>query len=337
MTARPESMVVMDDHAYATIFDTSRRERLAGLTSLGTPVHTTELESPAARSRLPEVSVLVTGWGCPPLTAEILSAAPELRAVFHAAGSIRHHITAACWERGLLVTTAAQANALPVAEYTLAAILAAGKRLPLFVAEFRGSPGGYGAWRDAVRSPSNYGKTVGIVGLSRIGRRVAGLLQSFDLRVLAADPYAAADDATELGVALVDLDALLAESDIVSLHAPELPATRHLLDARRLSLLRDGGTVINTSRGSLVDTAALTAECVTGRLDAVLDVTEPEPLPADSPLYQLPNVVLTPHVAGAMGTETLRLTDAALDELERYVTGRDLQHRVVEADLATMA
>ncbi|MEV4019937.1 NAD(P)-dependent oxidoreductase [Nonomuraea angiospora] len=154
---------------------------------------------------------------------------------------------------------------------------------------------------------SNYGRVVGIVGLSHTGRRVAHLLRSFDLTVLASDPYATEADAQALGTTLVSLPDLLHRRDIVTLHAPSLPETRNLLNADRLALLPDHATVINTARGSLIDTGALTAECVSGRLSAILDVTDPEPLPVDSPLFGLPNVQLTPHIAGAMGTEVHRL------------------------------
>ena len=101
--------------------------------------------------------------------------------------------------------------------------------------------------------------------------------------------------------------------------------------------MKDHATLINTARGSLVDTKALEAECATGRIIALLDVTEPEPLPADSALYNLPNVIITPHIAGSLGTETRRMSDAALDDLERYLDGRDLLAQVVHEDLGLSA
>ncbi|MEV0596047.1 hydroxyacid dehydrogenase [Nonomuraea cavernae] len=337
MTHRPEVLVVMAGETYQRLFDEPRRDRLARLAAVRDPVQVAELESAPARERLAEAEVLITGWGCPPLTAGVLARAPRLRAVLHAAGTVKGHITPACWDRGLIVTSAAAANAIPVAEYTLAAVLMAGKRAHRFAALYTGHPGVWGPWRDSPPNPSNYRRTIGIVGLSHVGRRLAALLRPFDVRVLATDPHASAAGASALGVTLVELETLLGGSDTVTLHAPELPETRHLLDGRRLALLPDGATVINTARGSLVDTAALTAECVAGRLDAVLDVTDPEPLPAGSPLYTLPNVVLTPHIAGAMGTETHRLADAALDELESFAEGVPQRHPVAGGDLTRIA
>jgi phosphoglycerate dehydrogenase-like enzyme len=124
---------------------------------------------------------------------------------------------------------------------------------------------------------------------------------------------------------------------VLTLHVPALPATRHLIGAKELALLRDGATVINTARGSVIDTAALESECVSGRLDAILDVTEPEPLPADSPLYDLPNVMITPHIAGSLGSETRRMSESALDELERYLSGLPPRAPVTADEIAVSA
>jgi phosphoglycerate dehydrogenase-like enzyme len=266
----------------------------------------------------------------------VLAGAPRLAAVIHAAGSVRPFVTQACWERGIAVSTAADANALPVAEYTLAAILFAGKGIRAIEHEYRTRR----APLDVVaryRDVGNYGRTVGLVGASRIGRRVIELLRPFDLDVVVYDPYLGAAEAAALGVRLTDLPDLLATCDIVSLHAPALPRTRHLVDKSGLALMRDGATLINTARPSVVDQQALEAELVTGRLNAVLDVTEPEVLPADSPLYGLPNVTLTPHVAGALGTELPRLGALAVGEVARFVAGEPLAHPVVAADLDRVA
>ncbi len=178
-------------------------------------------------------------------------------------------------------------------------------------------------WHHELADAGNYRRTVGIIGASRIGRRVIELLRPFDLRVLLYDPYVAAAEAAALGVAPgPPRRPLRATATSSPCTRPQLPATRHLLGAAHWRLLPDGATLINTARGSLVDETALLPELVTGRLHAVLDVTEPELPPAGSPLYELPNVLLTPHVAGSLGTELHRLADHALNELERYAQGR---------------
>ncbi|MFC0602502.1 hydroxyacid dehydrogenase [Streptomyces palmae] len=282
-----------------------------------------------------EVELLITGWGCAPLTAEVLAGLPKLRTVLHAAGSVKAHITPACWDRGLVVCSAAAANALPVAEFTLAAILLCGKdalRLRGRYADECRLPG-----PEATARIGNLGRRVGIVGASRIGRRVIELMRPFDLEVAVYDPYLSVAEGRELGARVLPLDELVATSAVLSLHAPALPETRHLLDARRLALMPDGAALVNTARGALVDTPALTAELRTGRLSAVLDVTEPEPLPAGSPLYRLPNVLLTPHIAGALGTELERLGAAVAEEVERLCSGAAPRYRVLREDLARIA
>ncbi|CAM5666984.1 hydroxyacid dehydrogenase [Streptomyces atroolivaceus] len=317
---RPRTVLAMDPSVRDALFDQESFTRLAVIADTDHSLVVEDFNDPASAAALAEAEVLFTGWGCPPLTADALARMPRLRTVVHAAGSVKHHITDACWERELTVTSAAGANALPVAEYTLAAILFAGKRVLAAQRTYRRKRARVSAI-DVIGTGGNYGRTVGVVGASRIGRRVIELLRPHDLRVLLYDPYVDEAEATRLGVTPVSLDTLVRSSDVVTIHAPELPETRHLFDRERLALLPDGATLINTARGSLVDTEALTEELVSGRVDAVLDVTEPEVLPAASPLYDLPNVLLTPHVAGSAGNELARMTHAALDELERYGHG----------------
>lgn len=334
--SRPSVVLAMDKPVRDALFDRAALHRLTTIADTDPELVVTDFTDPAHAGRLAGAEALLTGWGCPPLDRTALAAMPRLRTVVHAAGTVRHHITEACWERRITVTTVAGANALPVAEYTVAAILFAGKRVLETAQAYRAERGRVDLLG---RFPAigNYRRTVGIVGASRIGRRVIELLRAFDLRVLLHDPYVSAEEADRLGVTLVDLDTLALRSDVLSIHAPELPTTRHLFDRARLALLPDGATLINTARGSLVDTRALTDELVAGRLYAVLDHTEPELLPADSPLFDLPNVLLTPHVAGSLGNELGRMADAALDELERYAAGEEFTDPVRRDTLAYSA
>lgn len=309
----------MAGNSLRTQFGPEELARLAATATLGEPMAVTELSSPAVRARLAEVEVLVTSWGCPPLDPGVLRHAPRLRAVLHAAGSVRGHVSKAVFDRGILVTTAADANAQPVARYTLAAILWAVKKVPFLAAEARRHRGDW-SYRQGHGEPGGT-PTIVLVGFSRVGRRVARLLQQVDAgRVLVVDPYADPAAVAASGAALTTLAEALPHADVLSLHAPDLPATRHMIGAAELAVLPPGATLINTARGRLIDHAALEKACRAG-LHAILDVTDPEPLPSASPLYGLPNVMLTPHVAGALGTETRLLTASALTELERYAAG----------------
>ncbi|MGW9270734.1 NAD(P)-dependent oxidoreductase [Microbacterium sp. NPDC055599] len=333
MSARPTVLVAMSPDAWDLLFDGPRRNRLAALALIDDPVPVTAVDAAAPQERLARVEALVTGWGAPALDEAALARLPRLRAVFHAAGSVRGLVSEALWHRGILVTSAADANAAPVAEYTLAMILLAGKRalVPLRTADPQHD------LRTGARVGGRIGnldRTAGIVGFSRIGRRVVELLRPFPgIEVLVADPFADAAEVRAAGAELVPLATLLPRVDVLSLHAPALPATRGMIGRAQLAALRDGTTIINTARGALLDHDALADECTDGRLDAVLDVTEPEPLPVDSRLLQLPNVAVTPHLAGSLGSETRRLADAALDELEAWIAGAPPLHPVRPADL----
>jgi phosphoglycerate dehydrogenase-like enzyme len=323
--------------AIDALFGPAERTQLGRLCHVLTPEPLRALDDDAARAVLAEVDILVTGWGCPPIDDKVLAAAPKLRLIAHAAGSVRALVSPSVFARGIAIVTAADANALPVAEFTVAAILFANKRVLDFAARYASERRPLGIYVNTPPTVGNFRKTVGLVGASRIGRRVAQLLRPFDFTVLVADPFLSPAGARDLGVELVELDELLARSDLVSLHAPSLPETRHMLDSRRLGLLRDGTTLINTARGALVDQAALTAELTSGRLNAVLDVTEPDVLPPDSPLYDLPNALLTPHVAGAAGGELRRFGELITAEIDRFVRGEALQHAVDPQTFTTQA
>jgi phosphoglycerate dehydrogenase-like enzyme len=322
------------------LFGPGELARIGQLCRILDPRPLQRLDDARARTVLADTAILVTGWGCPPIEAAALDAAPRLRLVAHAAGSVRAIVSQDVFDRGVTVVGAADANALPVAEYTVAAILFANKRVLDFAARYRRERGELGELGVYVKAPAtvgNFGKTIGLVGASRIGRRVAQLLRPFDFTVLVADPFFSPTAARGLGVEWVELDALLERSDVVSLHAPSLPETRHLLDARRLSLMRDGAILINTARGALVEQEALIGELVSGRLSAVLDVTEPDVLPAQSPLYDLPNVLLTPHVAGAAGGELRRFGVLITAEIDRFVRGEALRHAIDPATFSYQA
>jgi len=320
ITRRPETMLVMGEHTLSTQFGAAEHARLAASASLGDPIAATELHSPPVQARLAAVEVLITSWGCPPLDSDVLRHAPRLRAVLHAAGSVRGHVGQAVFDRGILVTAAADANAKPVARYTLAAILWAVKKVPFLAAEARSHRDDW-AYRQQHGELGAASPTIVLVGFSRVGRRVARLLQLADVTgVLVVDPFADPAAVAATGAELVTLADALPRADVLSLHAPDLPATRHMIGKAELAALPPGATLINTARGRLVDHTALEKACLAG-LHAILDVTDPEPLPRSSVLYELPNVVITPHVAGSLGGETREMAASALTELERYAAG----------------
>ncbi len=333
---RPNVLVCMDSAIAARHLDLERLQRSGRLVAV------VERYDELPGTDLGEIDVLISGWGTPPLDAAVLALMPRLRAVLHTAGTVKEVVTPALVERGALVTNNVVENADPVAQYTLAALLWSGKRVP-WLARGAADLLDPRSRVETVLELSNWRRTIGIIGFSRVGRAVLeALTQPFLTRtmspeLLVADPYADAGRVARAGARLVGLDELLARSDVVSLHAPRTSETIGMIGARELSLMRDGATFINTARGALVDHDALLAECSTGRLSAILDVTSPEPLPPDSPLLSCPGIIITPHVAGSLGSEIDRMADGALDELERLASGRPPREPVPLAELGRLA
>ncbi|MFI9246697.1 hydroxyacid dehydrogenase [Streptomyces sp. NPDC053086] len=326
MTERPRALFAMTPQNVPLVFPPELLARLRACVEIDSTVVAHDFTEPRAREALARTEILITGWGCPRLDPAALDAAPRLRAVLHAAGSVKGFTTPEVWHRGIAVSSAAAANALPVAEYTLAMILLAGK--DVFALRDRLRDRRAFPYDGILPGIGNYGRRVGIVGASRIGRRLIELLRPHDLEVTLADPYVDAPEAARLGVPLLPLDELLRTCGIVSLHAPQTAETRRLIGARELALMPAGSVLINTARGALVDHEALVAELRAGRLSAVLDVTDPEPLAADSPLYDLPNAFVTPHLAGSQGNEVARLGRVVVEEAERLSSGGALLHAV---------
>lgn len=268
---------------------------------------------------LPGTEAVVTSWGSPAFTPELLAVADSLKIVGHAAGSVKWLMPKEGYDRGIVVLSAAAVIADSVAEYTLWAMLSMQRDLyryeRLMKAE-RGWKGGGGGFAHEL-----YHKQVGIVAASMVGRRVIQLLKPFACDVVVYDPYLSESDGRALGVQRVSLEALFETSDIVSVHAPVIPETREMIGARHFRAMRDGALFINTARAWVVDQAAMLVELRTGRIRAVLDVFDQEPLPADDPLRDLGNVFLTPHVSGFTEEARLRLVEAIADDMVRFFGG----------------
>ena len=320
-----KALLVMPEGLQHRMFDASQLERLAQLADID-PEQTVPDLAAATEEELRDVEVLVTGWGSPRIDARTLARLPRLRAIVHTAGTVRFVVTEAVWERGaIVVTSATEANAVPVAEFTLAQILLAGKRSLAREAGYRTDhqvQGGVAAGPEI----GNHGGVVGLIGASRIGILVAEHLRRFDLEVLITDPFANAEQIEALGARKVEPEQLYSRSDVVSLHAPDVPSTRGMVSGELLALMRDGTTFLNTARPALVDLDALRAELASGRLAAVLDVHDD--LADDDPIWDLPTVSITPHLAGSQGNELRRMGEFALEEVRRLAAGEPPRYPV---------
>jgi phosphoglycerate dehydrogenase-like enzyme len=324
-----KGLFVLESSAYSAVYAPAAALEIEQRVEVVGPPHTSK-SIWQEREILSQIDVLFSGWGSPRIDEAFLAAAPRLKAIFYGAGAINVWATPAVWERKIVVTTANQANAIPVAEYTLSTILFSlkhGWRLCREKQVHRG-------FQIRGDIPGNYQSVVGLVGMGTIACLVARMLAPFNMTILTHDPFLSVEKAAELGVINVGLAELFDRADVVSLHAPNTPATRGMIGAKLLGSMKKGATLINTARGKVVREDELIA--VLERrpdLQAVLDVTEEDPLPADSPLITLPNVVLTPHIAGSQGRECQRMGQYMVEELDRYIRGIPLLWRVRAGEL----
>lgn len=285
---------------------------------------------------LPEADACMTGWGSPPLTPELLERAPRLKIITHSAGSIKRLIPVEAFERGIVVSHAADIIAEAVCECTLLMTLTGLRRMHLMDRTLKACR----PWSEARQIFAGHqlaGSHVGLVGCGYVARKVIGLLKPFDVTIRVYDPYLSAERAAELGVISTSLDEVMARSTVVSDHAPITPETRHLIGAAQLARLRDGAIFVNTARAWTVDYGALLQELRTGRIWAALDVFEEEPLPEDSPFRQLENVFVTPHEAGHTVETYQKQGTAMVDELERFFAGQPLKYQIAPSAYAIMA
>ena len=262
-----------------------------------------------------------------PFTARVFDAAPDLEMVAVSRGGPVNVDLAAADRAGVAVAQAPGRNAAAAAEYAVGMALAALRRIPMADRELRD-----GTWRGDLYAYDEAGleldgATVGLVGYGAIGRIVARVLRAFGATVLVADPYTDEATAGTDGVRLVGLDELLRSSSVVSLHARLSDETRGMIGAREIDLLPQGAVLVNTARGGLLDYGPLPEALRSGRLGGLaLDVYDVEPPPDDWPLHHAPNVVATPHLAGATKQTAHRAASIAAGEVARFLRGEPLRH-----------
>lgn len=284
---------------------------------------------------LAEVDILFTSWGPPILDAAFLESAPRLRHVFHAAGSIKEIMTEAAWERNIGISSGYAANAIPVAEYTLSQILFCLKNG--WQLAHACTPENTSLWRDSRDCIGTFGSKVGLVSLGMIGRKVVDLLRPFDIEVIAYDIHPDEEIESSFGVKAATLEEIFSTCDCISLHAPLLPETVGMIRGENFRSMKTGASLINTARGAIIRHDEM-IEVLHERPDitVVLDVTHPEPPRPSSELYRLPNVFLTPHIAGSRGGDRRRIGSYMVHELKRYLSGKELLWSISESQLKVL-
>jgi phosphoglycerate dehydrogenase-like enzyme len=285
-------------------------------------------------SILSDADIILTGWGCPVMDQSFLDLAPNLKAVFYGAGSIKTIVTDEFWDKHIVITSAYEANAVPVVEFTLSQILFSLKRGWYFFNQVKKKA----AFPAREKVPGAYESTVGLVSLGMIGRKVAEILMQFDCKVIAYDPFVSEMEGKALNVEMCSLEDVFQRADVVSLHTPWMKETEGLITGDHISSMKRNATLINTSRGAVIREQEM-IETLQQRQDlyAILDVTYPEPPVKDSPLYSLENVILTPHIAGSLSAECQRMGNYMAQELGRYLHGEPLKWNITKEKSIIMA
>lgn len=298
--------------------DIEKSEKFKKLESIAEVEVTVEIDRKLMRKKARDVEAIITGA---PISAEVIKAARKLKLIQTTSVGYDHIDLEAAKNNGVILCNVAEANANSVAELTFGLILDLARRISAHDRLMRS-----GGWQrvDRDRQVQIRHGTLGIVGLGAIGSRVAQIgRNAFDMRVLTNDPYIISERADQFGGRLTDLSTVMKESDVITVHIPLNKETRHMIGMKELSLLKPTAIFINTSRGPVVDEAALIQILKEGRIGgAGLDVYETEPLPEDSPLRTLENVVMTPHIGSTPGA-IWHMIEVSIENVIRVVDGKE--------------
>jgi len=290
-------------------------------------------EASSMMEMLSDADICVTGWGCPSLNKDVLYKASHLRLVAHTGGSVASIVSPELYKQGVFVISGNELYAESVAEGTLAYLLAGLRRIPHY-----NSMTQKGEWKDGdSKNKGLLDRKIGLVGFGAIARHLVPLLKPFRVEIVVYAEHLNESDCKAYGMTKADtLEQLFSSCDIVSLHLARTPETYHIINKDLLSLMPDDSLLINTARGSIVDEQALADELITGRIHAVLDVFEEEPLPKNSRLRGLNNVILIPHMAGPTVDRHERITLALIEDMKRMLMGEPLQYAIEESHAIRM-
>ncbi len=323
-------------HHYQTVYAPAVTDRLKALTDCDCARYG-KVDVLANPAKFADTAYIFSTWGMPSFTEEeIKTYLPALKCVFYGAGSVQG-FARPFLNCGVKVFSAWAANAVPVAEYTVAQIILAGKdffvQSRLLSKEDRAAAvarhGGH---------IGNFGKKVGLIGCGMIGSMVAERLKNFDLEVLVFDPFLSDEKARALGVKQAALSEIFSTCSVVSNHLANNKDTQKMLRYEHFSVMLPYATFLNTGRGAqLIEDDLVRVLTERPDLTAVLDVTHPEPSPAGHPFYSLPNCFMTPHIAGSLGGEVVRMAQYMVDEYEAFTAGNPVRYEVTLKMLETMA
>ena len=278
--------------------------------------------------KIQDKDVCLVGWRAPVFTTKVLDSAKKLKYIGQVGGSVRHYITPEAFERNIMITNAAAGIAKYVAEGTLCLMLSSIKDVIGLNSTLKEEK----SWvSPAIYTGTLFDKKIGLIGLGRVGRYLVDLLKPFNVRISLYDPYTPEAVCKELGIEKTDLDTLLMQSDVISIHAAKTDETNNMLNLEKLQLMKHGALLVNTARGSIIDETALIGELKKGRLKAALDVFAKEPLQEDNELRKLPNVIITPHRIGTSIETRYQQTQMVIDDLKLFLQGKEPKNVITKA------
>ncbi|MCL4544453.1 MAG: hydroxyacid dehydrogenase [Chloroflexi bacterium] len=297
----------------------------------------TQAVGAAAPTALQTAEILLTGWGTPTLQENWLTHAPRLKLICHCAGSVRGIVPPAVFSHGIQVTHAAPIIADAVAEFCILTELTLLRQLRQVETALTGGRSWGEAKRIGTAGHLLGAQRVGLVGAGYVAQRHIRLLKAFGAHVRVYDPFLSPERAAGIGADKIALDELFAGSTVIVIHAPKTPETHHMIGSAQLALIQPGAVLIQNSRSWVLDEQALLHELETGRFAAAIDVFDTEPLPAGSRFFQLPNVLITPHIAGATQESYARQGRAMAEEAARFIKGEPLHYRILPEQFDQLA
>lgn len=318
------AVFILNPAFYDRIYPAHLREKIAAHAAFPNRAYSAK-EIQENPDLLKTVDVIFSAWGMAPLTEEVLQHAPNLKAVFYGAGSIRYFTSDTFWQRNIKITSAYTVNGEWVAKFTLAQIVLSLKRYWHACNEYQQLK----HWNNRDDCPGMYHARIGIISLGVIGRQVIDLLKPFDLEIYAYDPFWTQEKADSLGVKLLPLDEIFSTCDVVSLHTPWLPETVGMITGEHIHSMKPFTTFINTARGAVVrEEEMITALEERPDITALLDVTYPEPPAENSKLWSLPNVILSPHIAGSISGEVEKMGALMVEEFIRWINDEPMLNEI---------
>lgn len=310
-------------YVFDTFFPKEQVERLESLGEVEWNRTDRQYTRDELKERLVGTDICVTGWGCPKIEEEMVADAEQLKLIAHDAGTVGPYVALEVFDKGIHVCTGNRMFAESVAESVIAYALASLRKIPQFNSDLHGDV----LWREAnFHNSGLLEKTVGLISFGMIAQELVKLLRPFHCKILVDSDFVTQEQLNEYGMDIhkATMKEIFQICDVVSVHATLIPENYHIIGRDLLRSMKEGALLVNTSRGAILDEAALAEVLAEGRISAALDVFETEPLPLDSPLRRLPNALLIPHMGGPTIDRRRAVTRYVIDDIERFIKGEPM-------------